>query len=123
MSTTRTFFATAIHSGKIFAIGGRTNGESLNSAEYYEPGVNKWFPTAAMNTKRSYHQARVTNGCLIVYGGRSENDLALDSVEIYNPAENNWSLVILFNFLYHSMTPIQFLLPANSSLCLWFTFS
>lgn len=93
MLTARTFLATAVLSGTLFAIGGRNAGSCLNSVEYYVPGVNKWVSIAPMNAKRSYHQAGVANNILFVFGGYDGK--SLKTLEKYSPAENKWTLVIV----------------------------
>ncbi len=52
-----------------------------------------WTELAPMNTAREQFAAAVVNGKIFVLGGRDINGNLISSMEIYDPATNNWTLV------------------------------
>nr|WP_295901924.1 kelch repeat-containing protein [uncultured Bdellovibrio sp.] len=94
--------ATALQDGKVLIVGGAiNNGASttcLNTSALYDPASNTWSAAASLATGRCYHSATLlSDGRVMVIGGRTENSVALgisnylSSAEIYNPATNTWT--------------------------------
>lgn len=51
-----------------------------------------WTPTGSMRTARASHTATLLpNGLVLVAGGTGDNNAALASSELYNPASGTWS--------------------------------
>ncbi len=51
-----------------------------------------WTPTGSMRTARASHTATILpNGMVLVAGGTGDNNAALASSELYNPASGTWS--------------------------------
>ncbi|MEK2646228.1 kelch repeat-containing protein [Bdellovibrio sp. BCCA] len=107
--------ATALQDGKVLIVGGAINNSvsttCLNTAALYDPTSNTWSAAASLVTGRCYHSATLlSDGRVMVIGGRTENSLALgisnylSTAEIYNPATNTWTAAasMTTNRGYHS---------------------
>ncbi len=79
--------------GYLYALGGRWD-RGLNSAERYDPATDSWTRIPSMNHPRSGFGAAVWGGQIVVAGGELLAPLAIiDTVEIYDPAQNRWELL------------------------------
>ena len=109
--------ATLLTNGQVLVAGGcckpRINGDSLASAELYNPSAGTWQATGSLNVSR-YGAAAVllSGGEALVAGG---NNIAnggtytqLASTELYNPSQGNWVLAPSLNF--NTPTPTATLL-------------
>jgi len=91
--------ATLLSDGRVLVAGGRsrrTYGETLDSAEVYDPASGRWNQAPSMRFRRAGHTATLLpNGEVLVVGGRSvTEDFAFtlpDAVELYDPRTNQWS--------------------------------
>jgi hypothetical protein len=83
--------------GKILAAGGfGTNGPVL-TAELYDPATGTWAPTGSLNVPRGFHTATLLPDSTVLVAGGSgpsagNNDPALASAEIYDPATGSWTI-------------------------------
>eukprot|EP00102_Acyrthosiphon_pisum_P027562 XP_016664772.1 PREDICTED: kelch-like protein 2 [Acyrthosiphon pisum] len=77
----------------MYAIGG-FNGQFHKSVEVYRPSDGVWSSIADMNLCRYLPGVAVLDGLLYVFGGEKESSI-FDTVEIYNPNTNTWSMDIL----------------------------
>lgn len=84
--------------GKIYVVGGMDgNGASLASVEVYDPASNTWSSAAPMSTRRDNPGSATFDGRLYIFGGRTrdadgtELNGTLATVEMYDPATNNWT--------------------------------
>lgn len=94
--------ATLLRSGQVLVVGG--DGQTIASAEVFDPATSTWNITAEMqtNTIRNLHTATLLpDGKVLVAGGSSvvtpENYIVLASAEIYDPATGIWSLASSLN--------------------------
>lgn len=90
-------------SGKLYAIGGYTMASAVevmsahNTVQVYTPGALSWTASddnggpLAMPTKRYNFGTAVVNNRIYVIGGIDDQGRCLRTVEIYNPATNQWS--------------------------------
>ena len=90
MNERRWFVASATLMEKIYACGGGWQGESLHSAEIYDPVLDVWGFLPQMTEGRSNAACVAFNNKIYVIGGRDGNQIHT-SVEIFNPATNEWS--------------------------------
>jgi N-acetylneuraminic acid mutarotase len=87
--------ATLLPGGKVLVVGGRHDGKPLVSAEVYDPSGSS--PPASSSVgplaqAREYHTATLlTDGRVLVAGGRSADDSSLVSTEVYDPVARTWS--------------------------------
>ena len=85
--------ATMLNNGLVLIAGGvGSNGNSLASAELYNPVSGVSTPTGSLNAARAWHTATLlNNGTVLIAGGCSgcppgSNGTSLANAEIYNPA-------------------------------------
>jgi len=77
--------------GKIYIIGGNSDGSSLNTTYIYDPSTGVWSMGANMPTARTAASATICDGKIYVIGGRVvETDEYLAVNEVYDPATNTW---------------------------------
>jgi len=88
--------ATLLTNGTVLVTGGYTgvlnNPVSTSTAEIYYPLSDSWVPAPSMAFARSRHTATaLSDGRILVVGGRGGNGQAIPSAEIYDPASETWS--------------------------------
>ncbi|MGN6562878.1 MAG: Kelch repeat-containing protein [Thermomicrobiales bacterium] len=76
--------------GKLYAVGGYSNGAATGSVEVYDPAANSWSAAAPLPTPRYNLAAVVLNDKIYALGGWV-NDGPSTAVEVYDPATNAWS--------------------------------
>jgi hypothetical protein len=91
----RSQFACVHHDGRIFAIGGKTEGRTSryaisNTVEVLDLARGKWSAATPMPTPRQPAAVLVDGGFVVVAGG-FDGSRALDTVEVYDPRRNAWS--------------------------------
>ncbi|KAF9603018.1 hypothetical protein IFM89_033645 [Coptis chinensis] len=92
MNVARYDFACAEVNGMVYAVGGYgSNGESLSSAEVYDPENNEWTLIESLRRPRWGCFACGIEGKLYVMGGRSSFTIGNSRfVDIYNPECHSW---------------------------------
>jgi hypothetical protein len=96
MPTARMGLTLTAYNGKLYAIGGRTDGfttSAVGTVEEYNPGTGLWTARNSMPTPR-FHAAAAPaltpyGDLIVVVGGESEITV-LDTVQGYNPITNAW---------------------------------
>ena len=93
MGTTRAHAsATRLQSGRVLIAGGVGTHGTTATAEVFDAATG-FSPAAPMNVARSRHVAvLLANGRVLVVGGADGAQAALASVEIYDPAANQWTV-------------------------------
>jgi Bacterial Ig-like domain (group 2)/Kelch motif/Galactose oxidase, central domain len=84
--------ATLLATGKVLVVGGiGGSGNTLASAELYDPATNLWSAAGSMATARVAHSATLlTSGQVLVAGGSNAGP-SFYSTELYDPTSNSWS--------------------------------
>lgn len=91
MCTPRSFFASGVIDGKIYAAGGNsTASRELSSAEVYDPAGDDWRPLASMGTNMARYDSATLDGKLYVTEGWSWPFLASPRGQIYDPKVDKW---------------------------------
>lgn len=91
MPTPRYNLSISVVNGKIYAIGGRSDGdEALSTTEVYDPVTKTWGPFAPMPTPRYSLSASVVAGEIYAIGG-TNGSATLPTVEAYDPVTNTWA--------------------------------
>ncbi len=96
MSTRRTTHtATLLPNGTVLIAGGQGNysGQTAwNTAEVYNPSTEMFALVGNMTTPRCYQTATLlTDGAVLIAGGRNNNSAALSSAEIYAPSSQSFA--------------------------------
>lgn len=66
--------------------------EAFVSAELYDPASNTWARVASPKQPRGHHSATLlTNGLLLMVGGKDLTGLPLSSAELYDPRSDTWT--------------------------------
>jgi N-acetylneuraminic acid mutarotase len=89
MPTARGGLDTSVVNGKIYAIGGASNGQILSTVEEYDPEADTWTKKADMPTPRWNLSASAVNGKIYAIG--HGNLPALLTVEEYDPETDRWT--------------------------------
>ncbi|GAB4840595.1 hypothetical protein Ancab_021367 [Ancistrocladus abbreviatus] len=92
MNVARYDFACAEVNGMVYVVGGYgVDGESLSSAEVYNPDTNKWTLIESLRHPRWGCFACGFQGKLYVMGGRSSFTIGNSKfVDVYNPEKHTW---------------------------------
>ena len=93
MSRRRDHLAAVAMTGRLYAVGGRIDGNysrNLTANEAYDPATNRWEQRAPMPTARSGIAAAVLAGRMFVFGGEAPSG-TFNQVEAYDSKGNGWS--------------------------------
>ncbi|KAJ4832783.1 hypothetical protein Tsubulata_018797 [Turnera subulata] len=92
MNVARYDFACAEVNGKVYVVGGYgMDGDSLSSAEMYDPDTNRWTLIESLRRPRWGGFACGFEGKLYVLGGRSRFTIGNSKfVDVYNPEKHTW---------------------------------
>ncbi|MBX3066026.1 MAG: hypothetical protein KF726_23810 [Anaerolineae bacterium] len=97
--------------GKIYALAGRWQGRGeYTSVEVYDPATDTWTLKVSMNEIRAGHGAAVIDGKIVAVGGEvwmSGSPVALDTVEVFDPATQTWSYASKMPVGLHGMPAIS----------------
>ncbi|XP_042477263.1 F-box/kelch-repeat protein At1g30090-like isoform X2 [Macadamia integrifolia] len=91
MLTARSFFASGVIDGLIYAAGGNSSDHfELDSAEVLDPAKGNWRPISNMHTNIASYDAAVLNGKLLVTEGWIWPFVFSPRGQVYDPVSNNW---------------------------------
>ncbi|OWM73081.1 F-box/kelch-repeat protein At1g30090 [Punica granatum] len=91
MITPRSFFASGVIDGMVYAAGGNsTNLFELDSAEVLDPVKGHWSPIANMGTNMASYDAAVLNGKLLVTEGWLWPFYVSPRGQVYDPKTDCW---------------------------------
>ncbi|GAA1029692.1 hypothetical protein GCM10009557_19100 [Virgisporangium ochraceum] len=88
---TATDQAGAFLNGKLYVVGGYDGVTELDSTLVFDPATGDWSEAASMPVPRQKPQVAVMSGKLYVFGGWSADGTPIASVDVYDPAANEWS--------------------------------
>jgi Kelch motif/Galactose oxidase, central domain len=91
--TARDHLAVAAMDGRLYAVGGRIDGNyscNLTSNEAYDPATGRWEQRAPLPTARSGIAAAVLEGRMFVFGGEAPAG-TFNQAEAYDAKSNGWS--------------------------------
>src|ERR1700733_860554 len=84
--------ATLLNTGKVLVTGGvDENGQTLASAELYDPSSKTSTPTASMTMAREHHTSTLLQDGTVLIAGGDQEGTALNTAEIYNPVTGKFT--------------------------------
>eukprot|EP00102_Acyrthosiphon_pisum_P015467 XP_008186031.1 PREDICTED: ring canal kelch homolog isoform X1 [Acyrthosiphon pisum] len=92
MSVCRRGVGVGVLDGLMYVIGGDDEDKYLKSVEVYRPCDGVWSSVADMEISRYRPGVVALDGLLYVLGGESDDSIYNDTVEIYNPKTNIWTI-------------------------------
>jgi Big-like domain-containing protein/Kelch motif protein/galactose oxidase-like protein len=91
------FTMTSLQDGRVLAAGGHsvpTIHSNVAGAEVYDPVANTWSAAGTLATARFMHSAALlSDGRVLIAGGRGPGNPLVSSAEVYDPVANSWSTV------------------------------
>jgi len=103
--------ATTLQNGQVLVAGGYyatgKSGNSISSAELFNPITRIWTNTGSMLTARYNHTATILkNGKVLVIGGLDTQGYILSSAELYDPITGTWTSTgsLSKSRIYHTAT-------------------
>ena len=95
MNEKRKLFAAVACNSFIYAIGGYDGDTDTThkSVEKYDVARSDWSLVSSMDVERRLHAACVLNGTIYVVGGKNANNEIVKTIECYNPAADEWTVV------------------------------
>jgi len=90
MPTARAGLAVAVYEGKIYAIGGETDGGPTDVVERYDPRMDGWAALSAKPVPVADVGAAVIGGRIYVPGGRLASGAVTNILEVYDPVQGVW---------------------------------
>lgn len=94
MPTARMGLTLTAWGGKLYAVGGRTDGSSISAVgtvEIYDPSTSLWRAGTPMPTAR-FHAGAAAAGSSIVVAGGEVTTYVLTTVEAYQPDTDTWQV-------------------------------
>ncbi len=76
--------------GRLYVIGGRSQGQTLPTLDRYDPRTERWVPLADMQVATSAMQAAELRSRIYVPGGELANGTVSARLEAYDPREQRW---------------------------------
>lgn len=92
LSTGRWRHKMAVHSGKVYALGGFDGVDRLASVEAYDPFHNRWMQVTPLTEGVSSFAAASFDRWIYVIGGGPNGKLATDKVQRWEPGTDCWEL-------------------------------
>ncbi len=92
MPTAREHLASAVVDGKLYVIGGRTDGmvANVDANEVYDPVKDIWTEFQPMPSKRGGLASTSVNGTIYAFGGEEPNR-TFNNNEKFDPKTNTWA--------------------------------
>jgi large repetitive protein len=108
--------ATLLPDGNVLMAGGQAEtGNTLATAELYNPATRSFAATGSLHAARSYPAAALLpDGKVLIAGGLSSNFIPIASAELYNPATGTWATTTPMNTSSYGFTAT--LLPSGNVL-------
>jgi N-acetylneuraminic acid mutarotase len=104
MPTAREHLASSVVDGKLYVVGGRSNGMSYNvdANEAYDPTTDKWTILEPIPTKRGGFASAAVNGSIYVFGGEQPSG-TFSNNEKYYTANNKWAVEAMMPTARHGL--------------------
>ena len=78
--------------GKVYVLGAATGTPNFNKANVYDPSTNAWAALPDMPVGRAKPGVAFVNDKLYVFGGWDPAGTPINTVHVFDPASNSWSL-------------------------------
>ncbi|MAF48805.1 MAG: hypothetical protein CMM10_11100 [Rhodospirillaceae bacterium] len=113
--TQRNHLGAAAIDGKIYVVGGRFGpgfrSPKTDALEVYDPAANTWSKRKPMLRPRGGINAVAANGCLHVFGGEGNDEVAsgvYPDHDVYDPRSDSWRALDAMPVPVHGVTGMAF---------------
>ena len=109
-TTAREHLTSSVVNGKLYVIGGRSNGMSFNvdANEVYDPASNKWTTLEPMPSKRGgLTSAAAVNSSIYVFGGEQPEG-TFNNNEKFDTTSNKWTSEKSMPTARHGLAAVSF---------------
>ena len=99
---------TLLPTGQVLAIGGFVGSPEdllLDRVELFDPATRRWSTVGSLQVARTAHSATLLrDGRVLVVGGRDDDDLQVESAELYDPETHSSTLIPVLGRYGHTAT-------------------
>ncbi|MGB2833263.1 MAG: DNRLRE domain-containing protein [Methylotenera sp.] len=89
--TARSHAAATVHNGKIYVLGGTTDGNNpVTKNEMYDPATDTWTNKKVLPIAKMYLAAAEANGLIYAIGGATSSTAAVNTLHAYDPVSDTW---------------------------------
>uniref|UniRef100_A0AC35U8D8 Kelch repeat protein n=1 Tax=Rhabditophanes sp. KR3021 TaxID=114890 RepID=A0AC35U8D8_9BILA len=88
MTCNKEFYSSVVHSNRIYVIGGRLNGDPIDTVEYFEPEKMKWIDAPKLLQPITRHDSVIVDEIIYAVGDWESNKF-----QRFDPREGKWSLL------------------------------
>uniref|UniRef100_A0AC35UCQ3 BTB domain-containing protein n=1 Tax=Rhabditophanes sp. KR3021 TaxID=114890 RepID=A0AC35UCQ3_9BILA len=88
MTRNKDFYSSVVHSNRIYVIGGRLNGDPIDTVEYFEPEKMKWTDAPKLLKHVGFHDSVIVDKIIYAVGGYNSNKF-----QRFDPREGKWSFL------------------------------
>ena len=89
--TARSHAAATVYSGKIYVLGGTTDGTNpVTKNEMYDPATDTWTSKKVLPIAKMYLAAAEAKGLIYAIGGATSSNSAVNTLHAYDPVSDTW---------------------------------
>ena len=95
MNVSRSSLCAVADKDTLYAIGGRSNIQTLDVVERFDPKMNSWCRVASTLEKREYSFGVILKSRVFLFGGFTSREFVdlSSSIEMYDPVSNIWTAI------------------------------
>uniref|UniRef100_A0AC35TXC4 BTB domain-containing protein n=1 Tax=Rhabditophanes sp. KR3021 TaxID=114890 RepID=A0AC35TXC4_9BILA len=88
MTFNKNIYSSVVHSNRIYVIGGRLNGNSIDTVEYFEPEKMKWIDAPKLLQSIRCHDSVIVDEIIYAVG-----DISSTKFQRFDPREGKWNFL------------------------------
>lgn len=93
LNTARENATAQVWNGMIYVFGGRNDHQLISSIERFDSTLNSWENISTIPTPRYGIASILVDSSIWIIGGTDINGMSYNSIEIFHPQNNNWSIL------------------------------